>query len=161
MSHSDNAAKIRRLTPADLRMYESLMSLFGNVFDEPDTYTAARPCSEYVEALLQDDKFILLAAIVDGTVVGGVAAYELVKFEQQRSEVYIYDLAVAEAYRRRGIATSLIRAVCRIGAARNAWVVFVQADQGDDAPVSLYSKLGTAEHVLHFDIDIKPDAGTT
>jgi len=37
-----------------------------------------------------------------------LAAYELRKFEQERSEVYIYDLAVASAHRREGIATALI-----------------------------------------------------
>ena len=33
-------------------------------------------------------------------VVGGLAAYELRKFEQARSEFYLYDLAVSEAHRR-------------------------------------------------------------
>ena len=46
---------------------------------------------------------------MDGNeVIGGLAAYELDKFEQDRREIYIYDLAVSEQYRRRRIATSLI-----------------------------------------------------
>jgi aminoglycoside 3-N-acetyltransferase I len=36
--------------------------------------------------------------------------------------------------------------------------VFVQADQGDDAAIALYSKLGAREDVLHFDIDLAPSA---
>ena len=32
--------------------------------------------------------------------VGGLAAYELDKFEQDRREIYIYDLAVVESHRR-------------------------------------------------------------
>ena len=40
--------------------------------------------------------------------VGALAAYELLKFEAERSEIYIYDLAVLEEFRRRGIATALI-----------------------------------------------------
>jgi aminoglycoside 3-N-acetyltransferase I len=43
-----------------------------------------------------------------GVVVCGLAAYELKKFEQERSEIYIYDLAVASEHRREGIATALI-----------------------------------------------------
>jgi aminoglycoside 3-N-acetyltransferase I len=31
-------------------------------------------------------------------------------------------------------------------------VIFVQADPGDDAAIALYTKLGTREDVLHFDI---------
>jgi aminoglycoside 3-N-acetyltransferase I len=41
-------------------------------------------------------------ALQDGEVVGGIAAYELIKFEQERSEIYIYDLAVAATHRRKG-----------------------------------------------------------
>jgi aminoglycoside 3-N-acetyltransferase I len=41
-------------------------------------------------------------------VVGGIAAYELKKLEQERSEFYINNLAVAAAYRREGMATALI-----------------------------------------------------
>jgi aminoglycoside 3-N-acetyltransferase I len=45
--------------------------------------------------LLCSDHFIALAALQDDVVIGGVAAYELKKFERERSEIYIYDLAVA------------------------------------------------------------------
>ena len=76
----------------------------------------------------------------------------LPKFEQERSEVYIYDLAVAAAHRREGIATALITKLKRIASLRGAYVIFVQADPGDDAAIALYTKLGTREDVLHFDI---------
>jgi aminoglycoside 3-N-acetyltransferase I len=92
-------------------------------------------------------------------VVGGIAAYELKKFEQERSEIYIYDLAVAAAHRRRGIATALIEALRKIAAARGAYVVFVQADLGDDAAIALYTKLGRRESVLHFDIAVGATGG--
>ncbi len=74
------------------------------------------------------------------------------KFEQERSE--IYDLAVADQYRRQGIATGLIGELRTIAAARGAWVVFVQADLEDEPAIALYSKLGTREDVLHFDIAV-------
>jgi aminoglycoside 3-N-acetyltransferase I len=80
----------------------------------------------------------------------------LPKFEQARSELYIYDLAVAEAKRRRGIATALIRALQQLAAERGIWVAFVQADLGDDAAIALYTKLGVREDVLHFDIAPAP-----
>jgi ribosomal protein S18 acetylase RimI-like enzyme len=76
----------------------------------------------------------------------------LPKFEQERSEIYIYDLAVGAAHRRRGIATALIAELQRIGAERGAYVIFVQADYGDDAAVALYTKFGVREDVMHFDI---------
>ncbi|MEN8160361.1 MAG: GNAT family N-acetyltransferase, partial [Myxococcota bacterium] len=99
--------------------------------------------------------FIALAAVKGGEVAGGPAAYELRKFEQERSEVYIYDLAVAAAQRREGIATALILALKEIAAGRGAYVLFVQADAGDAPAVALYTKLGIREDVLHFDIAVE------
>jgi aminoglycoside 3-N-acetyltransferase I len=78
----------------------------------------------------------------------------LEKFEQERSEVYIYDLAVAEAHRRQGIATALIGALKPVARERGAWVIFVQADPGDDPAIKLYESLGVIENVHHFDIPV-------
>jgi aminoglycoside 3-N-acetyltransferase I len=109
--------------------------------------------------LLGSDHFIALAANIDGQVIGGLAAYELKKFEQPRSEIYIYDLAVAQGHRRRGIASALIQRLRLIAASRGAYVIFVQADHGDDAAIALYSKLGVREEVLHFDIAVEGTNG--
>jgi aminoglycoside 3-N-acetyltransferase I len=146
--------RIHQLSPADAALMNGLLDLFGEAFNEPDTYGAARPGAGYTRRLLGRDTFIALAAIDGDRVVGGIAAYELPKFEQERSEIYIYDLAVAVTHRRRGIATAMIRELGRIAAARGAWVVYVQADQGDEPAINLYTKLGQREEVLHFDIRV-------
>lgn len=93
------------------------MTAFGRAFNELETYTAARPGKAYLERLLGSDYFIALAALKNDSVVGGIAAYELKKFERERSEIYIYDLAVAAGHRREGIATALISELRRIAAA--------------------------------------------
>src|SRR5262249_28852548 len=133
---------------------DSLLTMFGEAFGEPHTYGANRPGAAYLRKLLGSDYFLALAAIKDEEVVGGIAAYELKKFEQERSEIYIYDLAVAAAHRRQGIATALIDELKRLSAARGAYVIFVQADLLDVAAIALYSKLGVREDVLHFDIAV-------
>jgi aminoglycoside 3-N-acetyltransferase I len=134
---------------------EALLATFGEAFDEEGTYSGNRPSAAYLQRLLASDYFIALTASKSGTVVGGIAAYELKKFEQPRSEIYIYDLAVAAPHRREGIATALIQALKKIAAARGAHVIFVQADIGDDPAIALYSKLGVREDVLHFDLVIE------
>ena len=73
--------------------------------------------------------------------MGGVAAYELQKFDQERSKIYIYDLAVAEAHRREGIAMALIQKLKKIAAARSTYVIFVQADIGDEPAIALLHEL--------------------
>ncbi|MGQ0549975.1 MAG: AAC(3)-I family aminoglycoside N-acetyltransferase [Armatimonadota bacterium] len=145
---------IRLLTPDDIALMEAMLATFAEAFNEVETYSGARPSSAYLRRLLDSDYFIALAALKGSELVGGVAAYELHKFEQERSEIYIYDLAVAAAHRRQGIATALILELKRIAAVRGAYVIFVQADLGDTPAIALYTKLGKREDVLHFDIMI-------
>jgi aminoglycoside 3-N-acetyltransferase I len=148
---------LQQLTPDDTHLMDGLLAMFGEAFDEMETYVGRRPGPEYMRRLLGSDSFIALAAVADGVVVGDIAAYELKKFEQERSEIYIYDVAVAEAWRRRGIATGLIEELGRLAAVRGAWVMFVQADTGieDEPAIALYARLGTREEVLHFDIPVR------
>jgi aminoglycoside 3-N-acetyltransferase I len=134
---------------------EGMLTTFGEAFDEVETYSGARPSRAHLARLLGSDSFIALAALKGSEVVGGIAAYELKKFEQERSEIYIYDLAVAAAHRREGIATALIAELKKIAPARGAYVIFVQADLDDAPAIALYTKLGTREDVLHFDIVIR------
>lgn len=143
---------IRVLGADDVHRMDALCAMFGEAFDERDTYTGARPDPAYTARLLASDSFIAIAAMRGDAVVGGLAAYVLPKFEQARSEVYLYDLAVDAACRRRGIARALIAELQRIAADRGAWVVYVQADHGDDPAIALYTTLGTREDVMHFDL---------
>jgi len=131
-----------------------LLDMFGEVFEDPHTFGSARPDAAYLGRLLSNPHFIALAALEDAQVIGGLVAYVLPKFEQARSECYIYDLAVSAARRRRGVATALIHALRPIAAAQGAYVIFVQADYGDDPAIALYTKLGAREDVMHFDIPV-------
>jgi aminoglycoside 3-N-acetyltransferase I len=151
---ASNPFAICRLAAGDVELMAAMLTMFGEAFAEVETYSAVRPSAAYLTRLLGSDTFMAIAALQHGQVVGGLAAYELRKFEQERSEIYIYDLAVAAAHRRQGIATALIRELQRIAAERGAYVIFVQADHGDAPAIALYSKLGVREDVLHFDIGV-------
>jgi aminoglycoside 3-N-acetyltransferase I len=146
---------IRRLTPDDLPLLDSILDLFAEAFDAPEAYSAERPSPGWARRLLGGEAFIALAAVEQGAVTGALAAYMLDKFEQERREIYIYDLAVAAPHRRRGIATALIAELQQIAAERGAWVIYVQADYGDAPAVALYTKLGVREDVMHFDIAVR------
>ena len=148
------SSEIRQLTASDVALMDAVLVFFGQAFNDAESYVAHPPGAEYLRKLLGGDTFIALTALQHGAVVGAIAAYELHKFEQERSEIYIYDLALA--HRRQGIATALIGALKQVAAQRGAYVMFVQADTGvEDRPaIALYSKLGTREDVLHFDIAV-------
>jgi aminoglycoside 3-N-acetyltransferase I len=153
-SSGDVDIRVQRLRAGDVVLLREMLAMFGEAFGEVETFAVARPSAAYLARVLGSETVVALVAVAGDRVVGGLVAYELQKLEQERSEMYIYDLAVAEGYRRRGIATALIREVQRIGAARGAWVAFVQADYVDPPAIALYTKLGTREEVLHFDITI-------
>jgi len=144
---------VRVIGPAEVASLRDMLGMFGRAFNELGTYTQQQPDDAYLERMLASDTFVAVSAFVGDTVVGGLAAYVLPKFEQARSEFYIYDLAVDEPWRKQGIATALIRELQEVAAARGAYVIFVQADHGDDAAIALYTKLGVREDVLHFDIE--------
>ena len=137
---------------AQVDTLKQLLRVFGEAFDEIETYQDSIPSDEYLDSLLNSDNFIALVAAVDDKIVGGLAAYVLKKFEQERSEIYIYDLAVLDGYRRQGIATGLINKLGEIARDLGSYVIFVQADVGDDPAIKLYESLGTREDVHHFDI---------
>jgi aminoglycoside 3-N-acetyltransferase I len=152
VTHMNQITSTRALNSSDIAEFRSLLALFGSAFDDRDTYLSAPPDDDYLRRLLASDTFIAVAAFDGRTLIGGIAAYVLPKFEQARSEIYIYDLAVHEQHRRKGVATLLIEKLKRLAAERGAYVIYVQADYGDDAAIALYTKLGTREDVMHFDI---------
>ncbi len=148
---------VRQLGQDDLDLMNALLLTFGSAFNDTETYAGKRPSADYTRQLLASDYFIALVALKDKEVIGGIAAYELKKFERERSEIYLYDLAVDEKHRRKGVAIALIQELRKIGAARGAWVIFVQADTNveDEPAIALYTKLGVREEVLHFDIAVE------
>lgn len=135
-------------------MLRSVNTLFAEVFEDLHNYASQPPDDSYLERLLSREQFVALVAECENAAVGALVGYELEKFEQARSEYYIYDLGVAERARRQGIATRLIENFCMIAASARGSVVFVQADYDDPPAISLYQKLGRREEVLHFDIPV-------
>jgi aminoglycoside 3-N-acetyltransferase I len=143
---------VRTLKSGDGALMREMLSLFGRAFDDAETYCGHQPDDGYIEKLLGGETFVAIAAFAREQMVGGLAGYVLPKFEQPRSELYIYDLAVAESHRRQGVATAMIGKLKKIATSRGIYVIFVQADLNDVAAVALYTALGHREDVVHFDI---------
>jgi aminoglycoside 3-N-acetyltransferase I len=143
-----------RVGPDEIPQMRGVLSVFAEAFGDHQAYRDDVPRDDYLANLLGNQNFIAIAATLGADVIGGLAAYVLPKFEQERSEIYIYDLAVLERHRRKRVATGLIGALKRIGAGIGAYVIFVQADPPDGPAIALYESLGRRESVLHFDIDV-------
>jgi aminoglycoside 3-N-acetyltransferase I len=145
---------IQRLNASDILKFRSLNEVFAHAFEDPERHLSRLPSDEYLKGLLAKPHVIVLTAIKNENVIGGIVAYVLDKYEQEISEIYLYDLAVAEEFRRQGIARALIESLKVIAKGVGASVLFVQADREDEPAIKLYQSLGIQEEPFHFDITI-------
>lgn len=146
---------MRRLSATDTSTLQVLNALFGEVFEDAKSYELHKPSASYLRTFLEDSNHIVLVAEANKGVVGGLVAYCLTKFEQERKEVYVYDLAVAPSYQRHGIGKNLIEAIQKVAKGMGAYVVFVQADEGDKA-INFYEAMNPSENIKtrNFDFNI-------
>ena len=152
---SSSSFVYQELHASDVPLLKKLLRVFGEAFEDIPTYQQAIPTDEYLQRFLAKPHVMVVISRQDDEVVGGLVAYELEKFEQDRREIYIYDLAVAAPYRRQGIATRLIHELKQIAKQRHAYVIYVQADKTDPPAIALYKSLGQKEDVFHFDIPVE------
>lgn len=144
---------VRTLGPADVPTLRALLGVFGDAFEDVPRYTGQQPDDDYLRTLLASPGFFAVAALRGGAVVGGAAGYVLAKFERPCRELYIYDLAVADAHRRQGVATAIVEALRALARQLGAEVVFVQADVEDAPALALYGRFAPAAEVQQFDIE--------
>lgn len=109
----------------------------AGVFDDP--VVPAR-----VAAYLADPGNLMVLAIDDDEVVGRVAAV-MHRHVDKPADLYIDELTVAAAHRRRGIATGLIAAVTRWAAERGCADCWLAAEAGNVTARALYESLGEAK----------------
>jgi aminoglycoside 3-N-acetyltransferase I len=92
-------------------------------------------------------------ALKEKQVVGGITGYELPMYLKEEKEMYLYDLAVDENYRRQGIASSLIEELKRYSKENNIKTIFVEAEEEDTGAVNFYKSLKAEElRAQHFNI---------
>lgn len=144
---------VRTLGPDDVPALRALLAVFGDAFEDPERYTAAPPDEAYLRALLASPGFFAIGAWQGTEVVGGITGYVLPKPERLQRELYLYDLAVAEAHRRRGLATALIGEARALARRLGAEVVFVQADVEDGPALALYERFAPGLEVRQYDIE--------
>ncbi len=119
--------KIRRLAAGDEHVVEAL---------------ATREPSGTEGALLADERTIFLVAIEDGDLIGFVLAHELPRRHAPRSKLFVYEVEVDEAHRRRGVGTALLAELSRIARERGIPSGFVLTERTNAAAMALYRVAG-------------------
>lgn len=139
--------QIRRLSPDHLTDFQALVHLFNRVFEaEPNLASETG-----LLKLLHNPNFLVLVALVEDEVVGGLTAYELPLYTSDSSEMFIYDLAVNPPYQRMGIGRGLLDELKTYCRERGILEFFVMAHAEDEHAVEFYRATGgKSEDVVNF-----------
>ena len=121
---------IRRLGPHDVALVHQAAELFD---DAPRDDAAAR--------FLNSDDHHLLLAFDDDEPVGFVTGVELTH-PDKGVEMFLYELAVAEAAQRRGVGTALVEALAELARERGCRGMWVLTDEDNAAARATYRKAG-------------------
>lgn len=137
----------------EIAHFYALIRLFEDVFEMKDF---VMPPADHLEKLLARDDFFVFVALLDDEVIGGLTSYTLRQYYSTSPLVYVFDLAVATAYQRKGIGKMLMTAIQKYCKDIDVEEVFVQADVADDYALDFYRSTGaTGEDVVHFYYPLK------
>lgn len=115
----------------------------GDLFDE-------RPTAEWARRFLEQPGHHLLLAYVDDTPVGMVTGVEMTH-PDKGTEMFLYELGVADDHQRHGIGQALTRALARLAEDQGCFGMWVLTERENTAAVATYRRGGAeqeSEHVL-------------
>lgn len=141
--------QIRRLTnqPRDVLLGHRLIEAWYNDdgLDNPKFPTKA-----YSAEWLGQDKNIVLVAMAQNKVIGGLIAFELPLFDQIKKEIFLYEIGVVQAYRRQGVARQLINKIIESATDRMVSCIFVATSINNEAAKHLYQSTGGELELVPF-----------
>jgi ribosomal protein S18 acetylase RimI-like enzyme len=107
----------------------------SELFDAP-------PVADSVRALLADPRHHLLLARIDGEPAGFVLGIELLLADHAGPGMLLYELSVAEPFRRQGIGSRLVSALLDLARARGCFEVWVLTEPDNEAALATYETTG-------------------
>lgn len=128
----------RRLGSGNRNEARKLFGLMSSVFQEPaETLT-----DQYLDRILDEKRFWAFAAWVDNELAGGLTAHTLPMTRSEAPEVFVYDVAVREEMRRKGVGRFLLKTLREEAGAVGIRVVFVLVENDDIEAVRFYGAAG-------------------
>ena len=123
---------ISRLGPGDLaRAVETVRAFKGR----------SRSASA-LESFLRNPANYLLVAGAEGEAAGFLLAYRLERADRDETQMFVYGVEVAEAWRRRGLGGRLLDAIQALARAEGMFEVFVLTSRSNEAARGLYARAG-------------------
>jgi len=115
-----------------------LLAVGPDVFDDA---VDPRAAAEF----LADPRHHLVVAIDRGTVVGFASAVHYVHPDKPAPEMWINEVGVVTAYRRRGVARAIVQRLLDVARALGCAEAWVLTDRSNDAALRLYTSSGGIE----------------
>lgn len=131
------AVRIERATAA------AHLDAAAHLFDDP-------PIPAAVERFLADPTHHLLLAYAGAQPVGFVSGVEMTH-PDKGTEMFLYELAVDEDHRRRGIGRALVEALAALARTKGCYDVWVLTEEENEAAVATYRRAGglaPSNHVM-------------
>jgi ribosomal protein S18 acetylase RimI-like enzyme len=136
------AVEIRRLRPGD----DGAVAAAGALFD-------GAPKPDATRRFLEDPTHHLLIAYTDGDGAVGFVSGAEVTHPDKGTEMFLYELGVAETARRRGIGRALVQALGSIARERGCYGMWVLADDDNEPARATYGSAGGSEAARPIMID--------
>jgi ribosomal protein S18 acetylase RimI-like enzyme len=125
--------RIHRATTGDAPLVHQAAALFDEA-----------PRDDAIARFLGSDDHHLLLALEGDSAVGFVSGVELTH-PDKGIEMFLYELAVAEAARRRGIGRALVEALAELARERGCRGMWVLTDEDNVAAVTTYRRAGATK----------------
>lgn len=122
--------EIRRLGRGDKDALEAVAPCFDNAVDD-----------EAATRFLESDNHHILVAYEHENVAGFVSGVE-VTHPDKGTEMFLYELAVNEAYRRKGYGSQLVRALSDLACERGCYGMWVLTEEDNAAALATYCAAG-------------------
>ena len=123
---------IRRLGSEEVARAADVVRTFKGQSRPPGSLTA----------FLGNPANYLLVAEVGNELAGFLMAYRLDRADREESQMFVYEVEVAEPWRRRGIASALVREIIGMARVERMFEVFVLTSQSNEAARRLYARAG-------------------
>ena len=144
---------IKKLGTDDLELARDFFLFFK---DDEGKEKPTALSDTYLANLLGKDDFHVFVAFAGDRFAGGLTAFELLKYNAEAAEMFLYEIGVEPEYQRHGIATRLIESLKAVCVEKGIREMFVLTEPDNEPAQALYRKTGgQGSDFVNFDYVIK------